>query len=304
MYPLRFRMYPLQLGTYPSHLRMYPLQLGMYPLCLRTCPLQLRMYPFRRRMYPFQPSKDPVFPQNNPPHITPNPLILMPKQYFLPTTNSGKSQKFTQFKDNIGPYTITFGIAAGDITQQGADALYFAALLPFADTVGNAARQWNAWRDIVLTGVIGTEPVLITKPVGFPGSVPAGILTRYLLLVNAIKAHKNYTTAIGDILGIEGSQETPPDLNTIQPIISATATATVVKILWGWLRFRAFLAMCEIQVNRGSGWTALVYDTTPNYEDTHPFPATPTIWKYRAIYRVADHQVGLWSLEVSVTVGG
>ena len=228
----------------------------------------------------------------------------MAKRYFLPDSNSGKALKFIQFKDNIGAYTTTFGLAAGDITQQGADALYFMALLPFADTVGNAARQWNAWKDTVLNGTIGTEPILITKPVGFPGSVPAGILARYLLLVNAIKAHKNYTTVIGDILGIEGPQETPPDFNTIQPVISALATASVVKLLWGWLGFRAFLAMCEIQVNRGSGWTALVYDTTPNYEDTEPFPANPAVWKYRAIYRVADHQVGLWSLEVSVTVGG
>ncbi len=228
----------------------------------------------------------------------------MPKQYFLPNTLSGKSQKFIQFKDNIGAYTTTFGLAAGDITQQGADALYFAALLPFADTVGNAAKQWNSWKDNVLTGTIGTEPILITKPVGFPGSVAAGILTRYLLLVNAIKAHKNYTTAIGDILGIEGPEDTPPDLNTLQPIIDALATASVVKINWGWGGHRAFLSMCELQVDRGSGWVPLVYDTTPNYEDTHPFPATPTVWKYRAIYRVDDHQVGLWSLEVSVTVGG
>lgn len=33
-------------------------------------------------------------------------------------------------------------------------------------------------------------------------------------------------------------------------------------------------------------------------------PATPTKWKYRAIYRVGDHQVGVWSNEVSVTMGG
>jgi hypothetical protein len=27
-------------------------------------------------------------------------------------------------------------------------------------------------------------------------------------------------------------------------------------------------------------------------------------WKYRAIWRVGDEQVGLWSEEVSITVGG
>ena len=227
----------------------------------------------------------------------------MAKQYFLPNSNMGKALKFIQFKDNIAPYTTTFGLAAGDITQQGADALYFLALLPFADTIGNAAKQWNSWRDNVLTGTIGTEPTVVTKPAGFPGSVPTGILTRFLLLVNAIKAHKNYTTAIGDILGIEGPELSPPDFNTIQPDIKALATAGIVKITWGWGGHREFLSMCEIQVNRGPGWVPLTYDTTPNSDDTQPHPATPTKWSYRAIYRVDDHQVGLWSAEVSVTVG-
>jgi hypothetical protein len=27
-------------------------------------------------------------------------------------------------------------------------------------------------------------------------------------------------------------------------------------------------------------------------------------WKYRAIFRVGDHQVGQWSNEISITVGG
>ena len=32
--------------------------------------------------------------------------------------------------------------------------------------------------------------------------------------------------------------------------------------------------------------------------------ATAAKWKYRAIYRVADARVGVWSDEVSITVGG
>ncbi len=53
----------------------------------------------------------------------------------------------------------------------------------------------------------------------------------------------------------------------------------------------------------GKGWVFLTFDTTPNYTDTTPFPATPTKWKYRAIYRVGDAQVGVWSNTVEITVG-
>jgi hypothetical protein len=64
--------------------------------------------------------------------------------------------------------------------------------------------------------------------------------------------------------------------------------------------------MLEIQGNRGDGkgWVFLTFDTTPNYTDTFPLPATPTKWKYRAIYRVGDAQVGIWSNTVEITVGG
>jgi hypothetical protein len=52
------------------------------------------------------------------------------------------------------------------------------------------------------------------------------------------------------------------------------------------------------------GFVDLAYDTTPGYTDTQPLPAAPVKWKYRAIWRVGDEQVGLWSEEVSITVGG
>ncbi len=67
-----------------------------------------------------------------------------------------------------------------------------------------------------------------------------------------------------------------------------------------------FLDQCELQVDRagGKGFIVLTFDTTPGYTDTTPFPAALTKWKYRDIYRVDDHQVGQWSAEVSVNVGG
>ncbi len=40
------------------------------------------------------------------------------------------------------------------------------------------------------------------------------------------------------------------------------------------------------------------------YHDTQPFPATRTVWTYKAIYRAHDAQVGRWSQTVSVVVGG
>lgn len=84
----------------------------------------------------------------------------------------------------------------------------------------------------------------------------------------------------------------PPDpvQGTVNPLPSSSLASWRSKILRSAFRFPSFFP--------------LACDTTPNYEDTAPYPATPTKWTYKAIYRVGDHQVGQWSGEVSVIVGG
>ena len=54
----------------------------------------------------------------------------------------------------------------------------------------------------------------------------------------------------------------------------------------------------------GKGFITLASDSTPGYNDTQPIPAAPAKWTYKAIYRVGDAQVGLWSNPVSIMVGG
>lgn len=51
-------------------------------------------------------------------------------------------------------------------------------------------------------------------------------------------------------------------------------------------------AVEESETVESGGWEILTFDTTPGYTDTAPHPAAATQWKYRAIYRVDDHQVG------------
>jgi hypothetical protein len=137
-------------------------------------------------------------------------------------------------------------------------------------------------------------------------AVAPGVEVRFRALVKQVKGSPAYNEATGAALGIEGAQQTGPDFTTIQPDISATISGTHVEVGWGWGGNAAFLDICEIEVDRSDnkGFVLLTFDTTPNYTDTTPFPATPTKWTYRAIYRVGDSRVGQWSKPVSVTVGG
>jgi hypothetical protein len=141
-----------------------------------------------------------------------------------------------------------------------------------------------------------------------PPAVPAvnpGIEDRFRALVQNIKSNANYNTSIGQALDIEGAELTPPDLTTLQPVLTLSITGNHVQVGWGWQGYAAYLDQCEIQVDRndGKGYVTLAYDPTPGYTDTTPFPTAPAKWTYRGIYRLDEAQVGLWSNPVSIVVG-
>ena len=67
---------------------------------------------------------------------------------------------------------------------------------------------------------------------------------------------------------------------------------------------RTLLAALLIATPAGVATPALAFDTTPGYLDTCAQPAALTKWKYRGIYRVGEAQVGQWSAEQTIAVGG
>jgi hypothetical protein len=230
----------------------------------------------------------------------------MPKTNYLQSNDESFAAQLQTFKTGIGAYAATLGVTEAQTTAQAADCNYFNCVLASLGTMSAAAQQWTAWKDLVRGG--GTPPaagapVAPTLPAAVTAVVP-GIEARFRTLVKQIKAGANYNAAIGVALGIEGAQVAVPDLATLQPVLIARISGGRVEIGWGWQGNRAALDLCEIQVDRGDGKGSVLptYDTTPGYVDTAPFPAVPTKWTYRAIYRVDDAQVGQWSAPVSVTV--
>src|ERR1700720_1989927 len=117
-------------------------------------------------------------------------------------------------------------------------------------------------------------------------------------LVQRIKNHPGYTEAIGQDLGIIGAEQTI-DMIAIKPTLIALLIAGHPVIQWD----RQEMDAVELWVDRGSGFVFLAIDSEPDYTDTAALPAGGGIWKYKAIYRLHDEQVGQWSDIVSVPVG-
>lgn len=246
-----------------------------------------------------------------PPSSTVQPTLKpkrkhMAKSDYIAQNDDLFAAQLQTFKTGIGAYATTLGVSPAQVTAQAADADYLGYIVACQGIMQGGSQQFTAWKNLLRAG--GTPPAAgaPVDPV-FPTAVAAvalGVEVRFRALVKTIKAHPNYNDAIGQTLGIEGPQQTGPDLSIIQPIIDAILSGNAVQVGWGWGGNSAFLDMLELQVDRGSGWIVLAFDTTPNYTDTTPLPATPTKWKYRAIYRVGDHQVGVWSNTVEIMVGG
>lgn len=116
-----------------------------------------------------------------------------------------------------------------------------------------------------------------------------------------IKATSNYSAAIGAALGIEGAETAPADATNAQPTLVPSITGGRVHLDWTKEDFDGV----EIWADRsdGKGFVFLAIDTVPDYIDTAALPATPALWRYRAIYRLSDEQVGQWSPVVSLPVG-
>ena len=167
------------------------------------------------------------------------------------------------------------------------------------------AQTWTVWKDLARHGGAppdSAQPLPLALPAPVP-SVPPGIEARFRALVKQIKAHRNYQPYIGVALGIEGAEQTPPDYATLQPRLRVRIMGTRAVVAWGWQGWAAFLDQCEIQVDRsdGQGFVTLICDNTPGYVDLTPFPAQPTKWIYRAVFRLKDARVGQWSQTASIT---
>jgi len=238
------------------------------------------------------------------------------RQAYYPCRAAEQILWLENFRNKVAAYQTVLGLSALQVAAAIADARWLVYLLgswlpavrSFAPACTDAANAAQAGTGNTMVLPVFTPPNLPPVDGTLPAVVPVlpGALDRVFALVATIKDTSGYTEAVGADLGLVGAQQSGPDYATLQPRLEHKVQAASVFIGWGWQGFSAYLDQLELQVDRGTGagWTMLTWDTTPDYTDTTPFPATPTKWKYRAIYRVADTQVGLWSDVKEVVVGG
>ena len=232
----------------------------------------------------------------------------MKHQTYYPTRSAEQVQWLENFAAKIGGYAAALALDAAVVSDIVKDARWVMYIIgPWI----TAVRAWNlactqAAKD-AQTGTGGAVALPVFTPPALPAGTVArdeGALTRIFDLVAEIKENNACGEAMCADLRLVGPEQGPPDFATLAPLLTLAISGNAVKVGWGWQGYGKWLDQCEIQVDRGQGWQTLTFDTTPDYVDSHAFPGTVAQWKYRAIYRVDDAQVGQWSAVMTIAVGG
>jgi len=210
------------------------------------------------------------------------------------------------FNAKLPAYAATFGLTPAQLAAVANDTAYmgFAALANVQ--AGTYSEDWTKLKDLVRYGEGGAAigPFPVPPDVSAPPTpvVLPNVEKRFRDLVQQLKKHSAYTKAIGEDLGIEAPASVT-DPATMKPALQLRLTGGQVEVLWQ----KNKMSSIEIHVSRsGAAFEFLTIDSTPNYIDTAPMPPAgqSQIWKYKAIYRLSDQRVGLWSDEVAITVMG
>ena len=241
-----------------------------------------------------------------PPTQTSKKHKTMAKADYIKKKETDFAAQLITFKNNIGDYKVLLGLTTDQVNAQAADADYFNQVICCQDIAANHAQQRTAWKNIVRHGgdVPATGiPVAPTYPSAIVAVAP-GVEARFRDLCNLIKAHPAHNDGISAALGISGESAAMPDLALVKPSFTLEVSGDHVHLRWKWDGLSQWVDALEFLVDRGAGYTHLVTDTTPNYIDGTPLPATPQKWTYKAIFKLGDARIGQWSDEGSITVGG
>jgi hypothetical protein len=202
----------------------------------------------------------------------------MPKLDFIPNNDSDFLVWHDQFKTAVLAQAATFGLVAGDTTPITNDNTDFHTKMTNRINTGNIAVQAVADK-----------------------TTSRGNAEKHArALAGRIKAHPNYTAALGNFIGIEGPTDTRT-LTSAQPTLFATdQTHGVVQV-----DFDKSISDGVNIYSKRDGDAAFVFlarDTASPYVDNRALLVAnkPELREYKAIYIQSDAEIGLFSAEVVV----
>jgi hypothetical protein len=227
----------------------------------------------------------------------------MKKSAYMPRTDEGKFLWLNNFAGKLQNHAATLGISQEQITAVQNDMQMMNYMINEVNRMKNGLAERVGYKDILISGN-GSEPQApapVYQNVAPPTVVPFGIISRVSRLVRHIKSHENYNEAIGNDLGVIGS-DSDESISDMKPLLNVKLHAGKPVVEWK----KGHADSIDLYVNRGDGrgYVYLANDMSPHYTDEFPLPADSKMleWRYKGIYRIKDEQVGMFSDEVGILV--
>lgn len=230
----------------------------------------------------------------------------MANQAYFPASEADRVVWLTHFRAKLPIHGPSVGLSAEEIANILADIDFYVWILQtFNPAIQQNALESTVYKGIIATGT-GSELVPVPVPAVFdnpPAVRPPGVLTRLFNLVQRIKIGAGYTEAIGQDLGIIGSQDT-----TAHPIPDFTATtergAATERVKMVFTKYGHDGVSIDSRRNNGA-WEFLAIAMVKPWYDERPLldPAAPEIREYRVRWWDKGAANGEFSPVQKVTVG-
>jgi len=224
----------------------------------------------------------------------------------IPRDDASKLLLLQNLDLNLSSYASALEISTDDLVQLKIGLDGFDYSMKAQDAANNYNNALYAFKRALREGPNNANVIPPAPPI-FPTAptIPlyANIFGFIGPLITRIKKHKNYTEAIGKALNIIGTPSTAVDIATLQPILSIDFQGGHPVLHWKSNNTDSL----EIEADHGTGsFSLLTIQHSTNFQDNTPLPnaGTAVLWKYRAIYRIHDLQVGHWSQILEIGVKG
>jgi hypothetical protein len=226
----------------------------------------------------------------------------MTNSSYLPYADAQRVGWLNNITVKLPNYQTVLGLSSADVQQITADNAMYAYTVNLLNIVKQSHQHATSFKNLLSHNVgsqqLGAAPALPVLPTA-PAMVQGGIFDRTRLLVQRIKNAAGYTDAIGQDLNIVASVSTV-DVNTISPVLKAKTD--VGRPHLKWKKGTAQATDLYADHNDGNGFVLVARLLRGEYLDTTPLAAGKVAddYKYKAIFVIADEQVGIMSQVLSV----